>query len=177
MDQNQPKPNSLPSCGHKATNITSLNYHDKAKAFMQATQGERGSFGYLIDPTNQPQQWGAWKGYFLKIGKRSALARFKAIEQEHDRFSHHNRERKASNTYIVPASMPSDFDEDQDWYSDQMAGDKFIAEAEARKAKIEKFETVEYRKAVVFKALGYNPGSRRTDPKPGRVDSNWSKVV
>lgn len=171
--ENSPNRNGLQSSEHKAGNVTSLNYHDKAKVFMQGTQKETGEFGKLIDPSNQPQLWGAWKAYFLKIGKRGTVTRMGSIEGLHETFKQPKTDKRASTTYVVPASMPSDFDEGQDWYSDTMAGDKFIAHQEVRRANMANRETAEHRKAVVDRVLGRSVDRSATYPKPGRIDNNW----
>lgn len=174
---NSPRQNDLPSSEHKASNVDAFNYYEKAKMFMQGAKKETGSYGVVIDPTSEPQLWGAWKAYFDKTGKRGAVARMNVLESNHESFKQARTERRASTTYLVPASMPSDFDENQDWYSDNRAGDSFIEKADARKRSFRHTESAEYRQQVVAKKLGYNPDVSGTGPKPGRIDSNWRTVV
>lgn len=173
------KPNSSQSCVPKVCNVTGHNYKEKAKAFMQATQGDRGLFGELIDPFNEPQPWGAWKAYFGRIGKRGGVTRMSEMERRFETFNvkPNTKDRRASECYLVPASMPSDFDEDREWFSDRQAGDVFIAEKQKQKSARGITESAEHRAAVVHKVLGYNPDPSKQGPKPTKLDSNWSTVI
>lgn len=113
----------------KVSGITAKTYHDKAKSFMEARQQESGEFGVLIDPQNEPQQWGAWFMYFGSIKRGLAQARMKRIHDEFLRFGIQQKrkdERRAGLSYQVPAKFPSDFDESRDWAVDKVAGDDFM---------------------------------------------------
>lgn len=90
---------------------------------------EPGRYGVTIDPLNEPQQWGAWCSYFGDIKNRQAVTKMKRIHREFVSFhirQDKDEERKSRHCYLVPASFPSDFDEDRNWLDDRLAGERFL---------------------------------------------------
>ena len=119
--KNSQSKNESQSCEAKVRGVTNHNYYIKAAAFAN---GE-----YLaIDPYNEPQQWAAWRNYFKTIKLRGAFKIMGEIEQD---FREVHIKQKPDNrgpgrAWTVPAAMPSDFDEDREWFKDRAAGDEFM---------------------------------------------------
>ena len=154
----------------KAENVTAKNYADKAKAFM----GPKEDFQcVVIDPQNEPQQWGAWFSYFGAIKRKQSQNRMKQIHREFTNFNirqNPDDERKASLTYIVPAAFPSDFDASREWLDDKLAGDRFLDWFKAEKDKQASIAAIspEDRVRVVENATKGLNLKRNLDWRPGQ---------
>lgn len=157
----------------KVAKVTARNYADRARDFMTANQTSKSEFGVVIDPLNEPQQWGAWYSYFGDIKRRASRSAMKRIHREFVNFNirqDKDDERKASLTYLVPAKFPSDFDADRDWYDDQRAGETFMNWFKAEKDKQASIAAIppEDRARVVVSAMkGLNLKSN-LDWRPGQ---------
>lgn len=147
--------------------VTSDNYQAKAGAFMKIQQQDTGEYGKAVNPRDQPQAWGAWKGYFRAVGKNAAVHRMGQIERSFltSIDAKHSNEHIQVGRYTVPASMPSDFDDDREWHSDKFAGDHFLDDWAARKKRWLDLDKIaaEVRKTIVAAAM---PKGKR---RPGQA--------
>lgn len=103
-----------------------------ARAFCAVRAKHKEDFGVTINPIDHPQAWGAWSSYFKT--KRMSAAYFRQRGQQLAEMS--NLEQRAEKGFQVPALLPSDFDEDQDFISDKLAGDNFMAAQERKRKQV-----------------------------------------
>lgn len=141
--------------------------------FMKARQKHKDHLGILIDPQNEPQEWGAWFNYFKAIKRSNSANGMKRIHREFVNFSvrqNPDEERKAGLSYIVPAKFPSDFDEGRNWLDDKMAGDKFMDWFKAEKDKMASKAAIppEDRARVVQAAMKGTNLTKNLDWRPGQ---------
>lgn len=140
--------------------VTSRNYEEKARAFMEQNVREDGKWGFIIATETQTlrhgdvvvqtlHEWGAWRSYFLRLGMKLKVA---------------NMDKRGY--YMVPTQWPHLFAVGESAEVDFAHANYFNIEYQNRLSKERNYGTLAQRQAAVAAAKARFPGQARPQKTP-----------